>query len=285
MTENTEAAALGRELAGGLAGDWRYGAAIPDPGLRDLVGLKARWIAGNLPSEPKSEILEFGCGEGKNLGLVRRLRPESRLVGVDIVAPGPDFAFEFHKIGADETLPFAADSFDVVLCNDVLEHVESIDRALAEITRILRPGGRLIGFVPVEGGISAHSLFRLFDRDIYRRAKDHRHAYTARDLRARFASHFGGLDFRYSYHVFGGLLDAAFFAAFALPGLGRRLEDFWRGADNPVYRHRHGERPPTWLGRLVIAASRLAYWESRLLHRFPVMAIGLHFQARNQAEK
>lgn len=47
-----------------------------------------------------------------------------------------------------ETLPFADASFDCVICNHVLEHVGSVDRALAEVARVLRPDGRFVCQTP-----------------------------------------------------------------------------------------------------------------------------------------
>jgi ubiquinone/menaquinone biosynthesis C-methylase UbiE len=54
-------------------------------------------------------------------------------------------------VAADITaLPFDDDSFDVVLCSHVLEHVEGEQQALAEIQRVLKPGGWAALMVPVD---------------------------------------------------------------------------------------------------------------------------------------
>ncbi|QJW91429.1 3-demethylubiquinone-9 3-O-methyltransferase [Spirosoma taeanense] len=46
-----------------------------------------------------------------------------------------------YSVGAGESLPFADASFDYVSCCDVLEHVQNVDEVLAEISRVLKPGG------------------------------------------------------------------------------------------------------------------------------------------------
>jgi 2-polyprenyl-6-hydroxyphenyl methylase/3-demethylubiquinone-9 3-methyltransferase len=76
-----------------------------------------------------------------------------------------------YETGVGESLPFPADSFDAVVCVDVLEHVTSLDDVLAEVRRVLRPGGwfffdtinrnPLAAFVVVTG---AERILRLLPR-------------------------------------------------------------------------------------------------------------------------
>jgi SAM-dependent methyltransferase len=49
-------------------------------------------------------------------------------------------------------LTFAGSSFDLVLCNELFEHVHHLDQAFAEIARVLRPGGRLVATCPLAFG-------------------------------------------------------------------------------------------------------------------------------------
>ena len=46
-----------------------------------------------------------------------------------------------YDIGRGEALPYAASAFDAVVCVDVLEHVADLSRVLAQVARVLRPGG------------------------------------------------------------------------------------------------------------------------------------------------
>lgn len=257
--------------------EWVYGDFAPDPTSRDLVGLKARWILDQLPATTSPAVLDYGAGEGKHLQLVRRVRPRARLVGVDIRAVRAPVDFEFYQVPSNEPLPFVAETFDVVLSCDVLEHVESIERSLDEIRRVLRSGGSFIGFVPAEGGPGPHALFRLLNPNIYRDTKDHNRAYTSRELLQWFSSRFRFVKFGYSYHPIGAALDAAFFASFKMPGIGRRLENFWRGQENVFYRGSAVKTKPSLVGRLAQFANRVAYYESSLLWNCSLGASGLHF--------
>lgn len=46
-----------------------------------------------------------------------------------------------YDVGVGEALPFGAESFDAVVCVDVLEHVSDLDKVLSEVARVLKPGG------------------------------------------------------------------------------------------------------------------------------------------------
>jgi SAM-dependent methyltransferase len=257
---------------------WVYGDFAPDPARRDLPGLKARWLVEQLPSAAEPLVLDYGAGEGKHLHLVRGIRPRARLVGVDIRPAHTAVDFEFHQVAPDAPLPFAPGTYDVVISCDVLEHVEHIGQSLDEIHRVLRRGGSFIGFVPAEGGPGPYALFRFFDPDIYRDTKDHGHAYTRRELLGLFSTRFRIVRLAYSYHLIGATLDAAFFASFKMPLVGPKMESFWRGQENDIYRARAADQPRRSLAsRLVQLANGAAYYESMLFRNCAFGAKGLHF--------
>ena len=73
--------------------------------------------------------------------LERKLKRRANLQYVSL-----DLARPRARVRGDITaLPFADESFDVVTCNWVLYHLVDVDRGLAELARVLRPGGRFIG--------------------------------------------------------------------------------------------------------------------------------------------
>jgi SAM-dependent methyltransferase len=92
-----------------------------------------------------------GCGVGM---YVKALLPYADAVyGIDIEAEHLQIAAQTApqahiQLAAAEALPYADNSFDLILSHEVLEHVEDDQRAVAEIVRVLKPGGRAVIFVP-----------------------------------------------------------------------------------------------------------------------------------------
>ena len=109
----------------------------------------------------EGKILEDGCGVGSYL---ERLDEQAALaVGLEVEY---DRANEAHSkgpavvSGVGEFLPFPPDTFDLLLSHEVLEHVQDDRQAVREIMRVLKPGGRLILFVPNRGyPFETHGFF------------------------------------------------------------------------------------------------------------------------------
>lgn len=88
------------------------------------------------------QMLDVGC-ERKPFEPLFRDRVE-RHWGVDLPRPGKRI-----DVGASlAALPFPGDTFDTVLCTEVIEHVPTPQAAIAEINRVLRPGGHLVLSAP-----------------------------------------------------------------------------------------------------------------------------------------
>lgn len=94
---------------------------------------------------PGSFVLDAGCGPGTITGGFAPLVGDSgRVVGVDPhPAQFPRESTVDFVAGTVYALPVSADSFDVVFAHALFEHLTSPADALAELRRVLRPGGRL----------------------------------------------------------------------------------------------------------------------------------------------
>lgn len=95
---------------------------------------RSKWVTERFSRQfdEASSVLDVGCGIDKNL---KKLLPsEKKYVGMDHVgSPEIDFDFDFDKT---DVLPFKDKEFDLVVCTDVLEHLETIHAIYAEIMRV-----------------------------------------------------------------------------------------------------------------------------------------------------
>ncbi|CZB21953.1 methyltransferase domain-containing protein [Candidatus Synechococcus spongiarum] len=102
---------------------------------------------------PGMKVLDCGCGPGTiSVGLAKAVAP-GELQGVDIEASQIAMAQSAARAGGHDNaqfqvgdatnLPFADSTFDVVHCHAVLMHVPKLAQALAEVKRVLKPGGIL----------------------------------------------------------------------------------------------------------------------------------------------
>ncbi len=96
----------------------------------------------------ESRVLDVGCGHGDFLSSAYSGAGEVWGVDPDPAALGRNRAIANLRQGSVESLPFAAAEFDLVIMTWVAEHLERPQRALGEITRVLRPGGRLLILTP-----------------------------------------------------------------------------------------------------------------------------------------
>lgn len=104
--------------------------------------------------KPGQEILDVGCGTGGTMRALAQHEPAiGRIVGVDNSAvmiaeaekraAGSNWPLTHHVIDAHQ-LPFADNSFDGCFATGVFEIIEQPQTVLAEMARVLRPGGRLV---------------------------------------------------------------------------------------------------------------------------------------------
>ena len=115
--------------------------------LKNLVPGRLKWFDRHITWQGK-DVLDLGCAGGF-MAEAMALRG-ANVTGIDpakgaIEAARRHAATEGLRIGYDvgvgEALPYADASFDAVVCVDVLEHVADLGKVLAEVARVLRPGG------------------------------------------------------------------------------------------------------------------------------------------------
>ncbi|MEU7042560.1 class I SAM-dependent methyltransferase [Streptomyces varsoviensis] len=136
--------------------DFYEGPAVPVASGRDRSRRQARMLAralGPAGAAGPATVLDVGCGDGTAAAVAAAAAPGHRFVGVDWsqgalrrAAAGVPYAVRGEVTG--EGLPFASGAADAVLFSEVIEHLVDPDGALAEIHRVLRPGGHLLLSTP-----------------------------------------------------------------------------------------------------------------------------------------
>lgn len=121
--------------------------------VRRLLADGLQALRGGSGAAETLEIAEIGCGTGGNLAHLLAEISDARCLGVD-----PDgLALRYCRDrglsspllrSTGESLPLAADSLDLILATDIVEHIADDAAALEEFRRVLRPGGQLIATVP-----------------------------------------------------------------------------------------------------------------------------------------
>ena len=106
-------------------------------------------------------MLDVGCGEGRHIFGVMQNYPDIKCIGLDMdkdslnkAENGYEYFESISNAGVDflkgsaYSLPFPNNSFDLVVCSEVLEHLHEYNDAVREIHRVLKPGGKFYASVP-----------------------------------------------------------------------------------------------------------------------------------------
>jgi SAM-dependent methyltransferase len=129
-----------------------YGAGHPGYS-ENFVKFMTQWVQRR--SADQRVALDVGCGDGYFTSHLIRLG--CRATGMDLSPVGVGLAqkrnptgdFRVHDL--TQTFPFPDDTFDLVWCSEVLEHLFSPLGVLREIERVLKPGGMLMATTPAHG--------------------------------------------------------------------------------------------------------------------------------------
>jgi SAM-dependent methyltransferase len=151
-------------------------------GLIAAEHLARYWLAADLASG--LDVLDAGCGVGYGAEMIARAGA-SRVVGIDLapeaIAAASERVGEMadFQVGDVKDLPFDEGSFDLVVCFEVLEHLEDPEPAITALKDVLREGGLLIASSPNRGVYPPGNPYHL-------------HEFTLEELRdaltARFAN-------------------------------------------------------------------------------------------------
>ena len=167
-----------------------------------------------LPVVANERVLDVGCGDGRHV--VEAARRGAMAVGVDYDAS------ELRKtrarcadarvaliVGDAAHLPFADGAFHAVVCTETLEHLPDDTAAMAEIARVLDPGGVLLGAVPSH---FTEMLFWRLSRGYREAPGGHVRIYRPRELaRKLWCAGLSMCDLRYLHFV-----DSLFWLRFCL---------------------------------------------------------------------
>jgi SAM-dependent methyltransferase len=127
-------------------------AQVPATAVASFAGVANPWELGRLA--PGAHVLDLGCGAGTDtLIAAQMVGADGRVVGIDMT---PEMLANARAASAEmgaanvefleseaEHLPFADESFDVVISNGVIDLIPDKDAVFSEIYRVLRPGGRM----------------------------------------------------------------------------------------------------------------------------------------------
>ena len=125
---------------------------VPEAAVESFAGVANPFSLGRL--ERGEHVLDLGCGAGTDsLVAAQMVGPEGRVTGIDMT---PEMlerarraADELGAANVDfleteaERLPFADESFDVVISNGVIDLIPDKDAVFSELRRVLSPGGRI----------------------------------------------------------------------------------------------------------------------------------------------
>jgi arsenite methyltransferase len=125
---------------------------VPELAVESFAGVANPWKLGRLA--PGERVLDLGSGAGTDsLIAAQMVGPEGRVTGIDMTpailakARAAAEAMDAKNVEFIETeaerLPFADESFDVVISNGVIDLIPDKDAVFSELNRVLVPGGRL----------------------------------------------------------------------------------------------------------------------------------------------
>jgi arsenite methyltransferase len=142
-------------------------ARVPEASCESFAGVANPFSMGAL--QPGEDVLDVGCGACMDtLVAAQMVGPTGSVTGIDMTpemvakARGSIAEMGLRNVtivqGSAEHLPFDDASFDVVISNGVIDLIPDKDAVFSEITRVLRPGGRIqLADVTIQNPVSEES--------------------------------------------------------------------------------------------------------------------------------
>ncbi len=176
--------------------------------------------------KPGLRVLDFGSGPGTiSVGLAKAVEPDGELHGVDMEESQVELANYFAKEGGHENatfqvgdaidLPFEDGFFDVAHCHNVLMHIPDTQAVLAEVKRVLKPGGIIASREMICASSFSHPDFGVLRKswDMFEDllAADDAHPQMGKDLKTFFLeAGFTAIWASASFDIYTGPEDAEF---------------------------------------------------------------------------
>jgi ubiquinone/menaquinone biosynthesis C-methylase UbiE len=151
-------------------------------------------------------VLDLGAGHGDDLLLAKDLRPQSKLHAVEVYPPYVEEleaqGITVHTLNIElDKLPFPDESVDVIIMNQILEHVKEVFWIFHEVSRVLSVGGSFIIGVPNLVAWHNRLLVLLgFQPTPLKNYSAHVRGWSKRDIQKFFKECFAG----YQFKEFGG---------------------------------------------------------------------------------
>ena len=165
------------------------------------------------PVGPGDRVLDMGCGGGRHaFSLYKRgadvvaldlsfedlVEVKTMFTAIELEGQAPEGASAATVRGSAYDLPFEDESFDRVIAAEILEHLPEDERAMAELFRVLKPGGLLAVTVP--RWLPEKVNWALSD-DYHEVEGGHVRIYKGSELRAKLEKQ--GLDYQGEHHAHG----------------------------------------------------------------------------------
>jgi SAM-dependent methyltransferase len=137
---------------------------------------------------PFQVAVDLGAGGGGDLAAIRSVAPSSELHGVEIFPPYQqrmrESGISVHDLNLErDALPFQNESVDLLLMNQIMEHLKDIFWVLHEASRVLRVGGSLLIGVPNLGSLHNRLLLLANQQPtVINNSSAHVRGYTRRDF-------------------------------------------------------------------------------------------------------